>query len=163
MRHWFSDWNMVQYPGTGCHDDFFRRGGNDPQWVNNLQVPGLWRTQGLLLMRETAVSYNIVCCIYRGSATYREVHHVWSHQPVTCAFIGGNSCRILLAGLRRMCVSNNSTVIRPTLRNNKVERVWRTMVKDLHRNKELGAGLNEWRGGVGIRERCVITLAWATT
>ena len=27
------------------------------------------------------------------------------------------------------------------------------MVKDLHRNKESGAGLNEWRGGAGIRER----------
>ena len=27
------------------------------------------------------------------------------------------------------------------------------IVKNLHRNKELGAGLNEWRGGAGIRER----------
>ena len=27
------------------------------------------------------------------------------------------------------------------------------MVKDSHRNKELGAGLNDWRGGAGIREK----------
>ena len=30
------------------------------------------------------------------------------------------------------------------------------MVKDLHRNKELGAGLNKWRGGAGIRESRMI-------
>ena len=28
-----------------------------------------------------------------------------------------------------------------------------SMVKDSHRNKELGAGLNDWREGAGIREK----------
>ena len=34
------------------------------------------------------------------------------------------------------------------------------MVKDLSRNKELGAGLNEWCGGAGIREKKREILSW---
>ena len=49
----------------------------------------------------------------------------------------------------------NNIVIRHALWKDKVEKVLRTilMVKDSHRNKELGAGLMDWRGGAGIRER----------
>ena len=49
---------------------------------------------------------------------------------------------------------SNNTVIQHALGNDKVDREsiankW----EDLQRNKEFGAGLDEWRGGAAIRER----------